>query len=142
MLRVRLAMFGEELYIVLFKPVVILESPEEPAAGQLIGELVTAIGRGDLLQERIASKSDVEPTASCQHGHRQKVVFPLTALQFRSRYADAFTKSQKESSMSRHAAGRTFEILVTHFGLNDFNKLFMNLGREFLTIGTAPASPY
>src|SRR4030095_14244369 len=127
LLGVPLAMFDEEFDVVLFQAVVILERPEEPAAGQLIGEFVATICRGDLLQDRIDSQWKVDPPRPCQHGHRQKVIFPLAALELGRWNANAFTEAKEKSSMSGHPPRCPLELLVTHVGLNNFDELLVNL---------------
>src|SRR4030095_4265232 len=96
LLGVPLAMFGEEFDVVLFQSIVIPERPEEPAAGQLIGKFVTTVCRGNLLQDRIASQRNVDPPRPCQHGHRQKVIFPLAALELGRWDANAFTEAKEK----------------------------------------------
>jgi hypothetical protein len=60
-LGVGFAMFGKKFNIARTQSVVVLESLEESAAGQLIREFVAAVRRCHLLKDMIAAQRDIQP---------------------------------------------------------------------------------
>jgi hypothetical protein len=121
-----LTVFGKELDIVLFEPVMLLECPKELSAGQLIGKFIAAISRRDLFQDCVASKSDIEPSGSRQHRHWQKVIFTLTAFQLGRTNTDALAEAEKQRTVTWNVSRRAWKILIAHFGLDNVNELLVN----------------
>src|SRR5688572_11341911 len=95
-------MLGEKFDVVRLQAIVISKRPEKLSAGQLVRKLVATVGRGHLFENVVAPERNIEPADARQHRCRQEIFLEFAAFQLFAGYADTFTETEKQCSMTKH----------------------------------------